>query len=242
MLLHRKQIEQHIVIAGCDPSLFIAGGHVRQRHGLAGITNWTMGSANALQALLQGEVHIAGVHLVDVRSGESNIPYLIRHVEGKDYAGVRFASWVQGIVVAAGNPQQIRAVEDFARPDLRLVNREVGAGARFFLDALLKKAGIHGRQVKGYDHAVTSHLEVARQIRDGLADMGIGVEAAARYYGLDFIPLQEERYDLILRKDILGTHPMITQLFDAMVSRPFRQELETLGGYNVTDIGTSLHW
>ncbi|MGD9852220.1 MAG: substrate-binding domain-containing protein [Nitrospirales bacterium] len=242
-LLHdRKQIEKHIVIAGCDPSLFIAGGHVRQLHGLAGITNWTMGSANALHALLEGEVHIAGVHLVDARSGESNIPYLKRHVQGKDYVGVRFASWVQGIVVGAGNPLQIRTIEDFGRPNLQLVNREVGAGARFFLDALLKKTGIHGRQVKGYDRVVTSHLEVARLIRDGLADMGIGVEAVARHYGLDFIPLQEERYDLILRKDVLGAHPMIAQLFDAMVSRPFRQELETLGGYNLTDIGTSLNW
>lgn len=242
-LLHdRKQIEKHIVIAGCDPSLFIAGGHVRHLGGLAGLTNWTMGSANALHALLEREVHIAGVHLVDARSGESNIPYLKRHVQGQDYVGVRFASWVQGIVVCGGNPKHIRAIEDLGRPDLQLVNREVGAGARFFLDALLKKAGIPGRQVKGYDRVVTSHLEVARLIRDGLADMGIGVEAAARHYGLDFIPLQEERYDLILRKDVLGSHPMIAQLFDAMVSRSFRQELETLGGYNLSDIGTSLNW
>lgn len=242
-LLHdRKQIEKHIVIAGCDPSLFIAGGHVRQLYGLAGITNWTMGSATALQALLGGEVHIAGVHIVDARSGESNLPYLRRHVQGKDYLGIRFASWVQGILVRAGNPKQIRSIEDTGRADIRLVNRETGAGARFLLDTLLKKIGIAGRQIKGYDHEVASHLEVARLIRDGLADIGIGVEAAARHYGLEFIPLREERYDLILRKSVLASHPMMSQLFDAMVSRPFRQELQTLGGYDLTDIGTSLSW
>lgn len=242
-LLHdRQEIDKRIVIAGCDPSMFIAGGHVRHLQSGSGIINWTMGSANALQALLQGEVHIAGVHLVDARSGESNIPYLKRHVQGKEYVGIRFASWVQGIMVKRGNPKGIRTIEDFGQPDLRLINREPGAGARFFLDARLKKTGISGQQVEGYHHVVTSHLEVARVIRDGLADVGIGVEAAALHFGLDFIPLQEERYDLILRKDVLASHPTIPQLLDAMVSRPFRQEVETLGGYNLTEIGQSLSW
>ena len=242
-LLHdRKQIAQHVVIAGCDPSLFIAGGYIRQLPEMARIMNWTMGSAKALRALLDGEVHIAGVHLVDARSGECNIPYLKRHVKGKDYLGIRFASWVQGIIVTAGNPKQIRSIEDLGRADMRLVNREAGAGARFFLDTLLKKAGIVGRQLNGYDHEVSSHLEIARLIRDGLADVGIGVESAARHYGLDFIPLREEQYDLILRKSMLASHPMIDRLLDAMVSRPFRLELEALGGYDLADIGTSLSW
>ena len=122
------------------------------------------------------------------------------------------------------------------------MNREPGAGARFFLDAHLKKTGISGRQVKGYHQVVNSHLEVARLVRDDQADMGIGVEAAARQFGLDFIPLQEERYDLILRKDVMASHPVIAQFFDAMVSRSFRQELQALGGYDLTEIGKSLSW
>ena len=242
-LLHdRKEIEQQIVIAGCDPSLFLAGEHVRHSNALAGVTNWTMGSTHALNALLQGEVHMAGVHLVDPRSGASNIPYLKKHVRGKDFLGVRFASWVQGLLVRAGNPKHIRDGEDLAKRGIHLVNREVGSGARFLLDSLLKKSGIASKQVKGYDHEVGSHLEVAHLIRDGLADVGVGVESVARHFGLVFIPLRDEHYDLILRKDILASHSMINRLFDVMVSRPFRQELNALGGYDLSEIGKSLNW
>ena len=242
-LLHdREQIEQQIVIAGCDPSLFLAGEHVRHSHALAGVTNWTMGSTSALNALLQGEVHMAGVHLVDPRSGESNIPYLKQHVRGKDFLGIRFASWVQGLLIRPGNPKHIRDANDLVKRGVQLVNREVGSGARFLLDALLKKSGLSGKRIKGYDHEVGSHLEVAHLIRDGLADVGVGVESVARHFGLDFIPLRDEHYDLILRKDILTSHPMISRLFDAMVSRSFRQELQALGGYDLTEIGKSLNW
>ncbi|GJL64890.1 MAG: hypothetical protein NPIRA04_35440 [Nitrospirales bacterium] len=242
-LLHdHEHIKQNIVIAGCDPSLFLAGEHVRHHHAFAGVTNWTMGSTKALKALLQNEVHMAGVHLVDAQSGESNLPYLKQHVRGSDFVGIRFASWAQGFIVRSDNPKYIRSVDDLAKRGIQLVNRETGSGARTLLDAVLKKSGIPGKQVKGYEHEVPSHLEVARHIRDGLADVGIGVESAARQYGLRFIPLREEQYDLILRKDILASHPTISRLFDAIVSRPFRQELLALGGYDLSEIGKSLNW
>ncbi len=242
-LLHNlEQIEQQIVIAGCDPSLFLAGEHVRSHHALAGVTNWTMGSTSALQALLQGEVHMAGVHLVDSKSGESNIPYLKRHLHGEEFLGVRFASWIQGLLIKPGNPKHIRTVDDIGKRGIQVINREAGSGARLFLDSLLKTSGIDEKKVKGYDLEVGSHLEVARLIRDGMGDVGIGVEAAARQYGLEFIPLREEHYDLILRQDVLASHPMIHQLFDTIVSRPFRQELHALGGYDLAEIGKSLHW
>jgi len=237
-----EAVKKGILIAGCDPALFLAGEHVRKINALAGITNWTMGSANALRALQRGEVHMAGLHLVDVKSGQSNLPYLKRHVRGQDFVGIHFASWVQGLLVRPGNPKHIRGVEDCGRPGLRLVNREVGAGARFLLDTLLQKSGLAGEQIMGYEHEVASHLEVARLIRDGLADVGIGVEAAARHFGLGFIPLREEQYDLIMRVDFLESHPVMSQFLDAVVSQPFRREIEALGGYNLTEIGKILHW
>ncbi|WP_447971359.1 substrate-binding domain-containing protein [Nitrospira sp. M1] len=241
-LLHdQERLTHNIVIAGCDPSLFLAGEHVRHET-FSGVTNWTMGSVNAVNALLDGEVHMAGVHLVDARSGESNLPYLRQHVRGKDFLGVRFASWVQGFVVHPENPKHIRCVDDLAKRGIQLVNREAGSGARILLDSLLKKSGISGKHLTGYGREVSSHLEVARNIRDGLADIGIGVESAARQYGLAFIPLREEQYDLILRKDSLASHPTISRLFDAIVSRPFRQELLALGGYDLSEIGKSLNW
>ena len=242
-LLHaREVIEQGLAIAGCDPALFLAGEHVRKINALSGVTNWTMGSANALHALQRGEVHMAGLHLVDMQSGESNVPYLKRHLRNQDFVGVHFASWVQGLLIQSGNPKQIRTVQDLIKPGVRLINREVGAGARFFLDALLEKEGMTGETIKGYEHEVASHLEVARHIRDGMADVGVGVEIAAQYFGLDFIPLREERYDLIMRPDFLNAHPMASRFLDAVVSQPFRREIEALGGYNLTEVGKKLEW
>ena len=183
-LLHsREAIEKGIVVAGCDPALFLAGEHVRHISAVASITNWTMGSATALRALQRGEVHMAGLHLVDMKSGQSNIPYLKRHARNQDFVGVHFASWVQGFLLQPGNPKRIRTVTDLMKPGVRLMNREVGAGARFFLDELLKKTGVTGEEIKGYHHEVTSHLEVARNIRDRLADVGVGIETAAHHFG-----------------------------------------------------------
>jgi len=242
-LLHPlEMIEQSIVIAGCDPALFLAGEHVRKINALSGVTNWTMGSANALRALQRGEVHMAGIHLVDMKSGQSNVPYLKRHARNRGLVGVHFASWVQGLLIQSGNPKRIRSIQDLLKPGVRLINREPGAGARFLLDGLLEKTGVTGEKIKGYHQEVTSHLEVARCIRDGLADVGIGVETAAHFFGLGFIPLREEKYDLIMRADFLGTHPMASKFLDAVVSQPFRREIEALGGYNLTDIGKTLNW
>ena len=242
-LLHtREVVEQNIMIAGCDPALFLAGEHVRKIHALSGVTNWTMGSANALNALQREEVHMAGLHLVDMKSGQSNIPYLKRHARNRDLVGVHFASWVQGLLIQTGNPKRIRTVQDLLKPGVRLINREVGAGARFFLDALLEKAGMSTAKIKGYSHEVSSHLEVARYIRDGMADVGVGVETAAHHFGLEFIPLREERYDLIMRSDFLSTHPMASKFLDAVVSQPFRREIEALGGYDLSDVGQMLVW
>ena len=242
-LLHSREIiEKGIVVAGCDPALFLAGEHVRHISAVANVTNWTMGSATALRALQRGEVHMAGLHLVDMKSGQSNIPYLKRHARNQDFVGVHFASWVQGFLLQPGNPKRIRTVQDLTKPGVRLMNREVGAGARFFLDELLEKAGVTGEEIKGYHHEVMSHLEVARSIRDGLADVGVGIETAAHHFGLEFIPLREERYDLIMRTNFLKVHPMASKFLDAVVSQPFRREIEALGGYNLTDIGKILEW
>ena len=101
---------------------------------------------------------------------------------------------------------------------------------------------MNGEKIKGYNHEVSSHLEVARYIRDGMADVGVGVETAAHHFGLEFIPLREERYDLIMRTDFLNTHPMASKFLDAVVSQPFRREIEALGGYNLSDIGQMLEW
>ena len=242
LLRDRRLIEETIVIAGCDPAVFLAGDYVRRRQDRASVVGWTMGSAAALEALKRGEVHVAGLHVVDPQSGEYNLPYLRRHFTGGDVTVVTFAAWEEGLIVRRGNPKTIREVADLARKTVAIVNREEGSGARLLLDRKLAKAGIKNGQVKGYDRIARSHLDVARFIAQGLADVGLGVRSAARFWDLEFLPLQEERYDLVIPTGYLKHHAGMAGFLDAIVSRPFRIEVEALGGYDTRETGKVQEW
>ena len=233
----RQAIEQEISVAGCDPAIFLAGEHLRRRRDQTSVVGWSMGSMAALRALQRGEVHVAGLHLLDPVTGESNLPFLRRALKGSGYAVVTFATWEEGLLVRPGNPKSIRTAADLAESSMTIVNREEGAGARLLLDQRLRAAGIDATQVRGYDKAVSSHFEVARAIAEHQADVGIGIRSAAQLFGLDFVPLQAARYDLVVPKTYLKSHPTLTNLFDAIVSRPFRLEIEALGGYDTRETG-----
>jgi len=237
LIRDRRLVEEEVVVAGCDPAIFLAGEYIRRRQERASVVGWTMGSSASLDALKRGEVHVAGLHIVDVKSGESNLPYLRRHLKGDGFTVVTFASWEQGLIVRRGNPKGIHEVGDLARKDIEIVNREDGAGARLLLDQRLATAGIPAAKVRGYKRTVASHLEVAHFIADGLVDVGMGVRSASGLLGLDFIPLQEERYDLVIPTPYLTSHPALTNFLDAIVSRPFRTEIEALGGYDTRQTG-----
>lgn len=237
LLRDRRTIEQEIAVAGCDPAIFLLGEYLRRRREKTTVVGWTLGSAAAVEALKRGEVHLAGLHMVDPKSGESNLPYLRKHLKGGPYTVITFASWEEGLIVRRGNPKEIREVGDLARKDIALVNREEGAGARVLLDQRLTSAGVKPAQIKGYDRLARSHFEVARYVAEGQADTGIGVWSAARVMGLDFVPLQDERYDLVVPTNYLREHPGVENLLDTIVSRPFRTEIEALGGYDTRETG-----
>ncbi len=233
----RRAIEQEISVAGCDPAIFLAGEHLRRQKDQTSVVGWTMGSMAALRALQQGEVHVAGLHLFDPSTGESNLPVLRRALKGFGYEVVTFATWEEGFLVRPGNPKSIRAAADLAESSVRLVNREEGAGARLLLDQRLRTAGIDSTAVQGYGRMVSSHFEVARAIAGQQADVGIGIRSAAQLFGLDFVPLQSARYDLVVPKAYLKSHPTLAHLFETLASRPFRNEIEALGGYDTHDTG-----
>jgi molybdate-binding protein len=191
----------------------------------------------ALRALQQGEVHVAGLHLFDPTTGESNLPFLRRSLKGLNYEVVTFATWEEGLLVRPGNPKSIHTAADLVDPLVTLVNREEGAGVRLLLDQRLRAAGINSDQVKGYGTIVASHFEVARAIANRQADVGIGIRSAAQLFELDFVPLQAARYDLVVPKSYLKSHPTLANLFDTIVSRPFRNEIEALGGYDTSETG-----
>ena len=233
----RQAIEQEISVAGCDPAISLAGAHLRQHKDQTSVVGWTMGSTAALRALQQGEVHVAGLHLFDPTTGESNLPFLRRTLKSLNYEVVTFATWEEGLLVQAGNPKSIRAISDVVDPHVTLVNREEGAGARLLLDQRLRAAGIKYHQVRGYDTIVAAHFDVARAIASRQADVGIGIRSAAQLFGLDFVPLQAARYDLVVPKAYLKSHPTLAHLFETLVSRPFRNEIEALGGYDTSETG-----
>ena len=238
LLRDRRLIEQEIAVAGCDPAVFLAGEYLRRHTNTAAVVGWTMGSGAALDALKRGEVHIAGIHIVDSKSGESNLPYVKQHLKGYDVNVITFASWEEGLIVRAGNPLGIRAIPDLARKDVQIVNREARSGARILLDQKLSAAGVTSNHMKGYDRVASSHFHVARLISEGQADAGVGVRFAANYYGLDFIPIQDARYDLVVPKAYLSSHPVLQTFFDTIVTRQFRSEVEAIGGYDTKQTGT----
>ena len=242
-LLQRSQtIEEEIVIAGCDPAMYLAAEHFRRYRDGVSVVGCTMGSVAAIEALRREEVHVAGLHLVDERSGQSNLPYLKRYLKSGRFTVIRFAAWEQGLMVPRHNPKKIHGIEDLSRRGMHFVNRERGSGARLLLDSLLAKAGLASKRIKGIDHEVFSHLEVARNVVEGRADVGIGVQAAALQFGLDFLPLQEEHYDLVMPSHYLTSHPSLSRFIDSLVGKPFRKEVEALGGYDVKEIGKVLEW
>lgn len=229
--------DDRLLIAGCDPGAAILARHLRQR-GIELIVSY-QNSSRALELLKNGLIHIAGTHLQDEKTGESNLPRIHRMFGEDSVAVVTFALWEEGIIVASGNPKNLRSVADFSRRGLKIVNREPGAGCRLLLDSLLRRLGIAGKQIKGYDRIAFGHLPAAAQVHSGEADCCIGTRAAARVFGLDFIPLVAKRYDLVVRKSHLKL-PQMETLFETLGRSGLRRELEGFAGYDMRPAGDRL--
>jgi putative molybdopterin biosynthesis protein len=231
------EFQNRILIAGCDPGMSVLARHVQS----AGIELVLAhrNSSQALKLLKEGCIHIAGTHLRDQASGESNIPEIGRMFPKRSVAVISFAVWEEGIVTAKGNPKGIRGIEDFARPDVTIANREKGAGSRILLDSQLKRLRIGARSVRGYDRIAQGHLQAAWHVQSGIADCCIATRAAARAFGLGFIPLVSQRYDLAIRKHHLELTAVQT-LFETLSRSSFRRELENLGGYDAKASGKQL--
>jgi molybdate-binding protein len=237
-LLVDAQVPEHtVVVLGCDPALALLGAHLTRRYPALRLVWVPRSSLTALRMLGRGEAHAAGTHLWDAESGESNMPYVRRELAGRRLIVVTLSQWQQGFIVARGNPKGITGPADLARPEITLVNRDVGAGSRMLCDEWLRQAGIAPHWVSGYGREVLSHLAVAEAVASGGADVGPGILAVARALGLDFLPLQEERYDLVIPLEFVNTAP-VQAFLDVVASPHFRAELEALGGYDGSHAGT----
>ncbi|WP_088225389.1 helix-turn-helix transcriptional regulator [Desulfosporosinus sp. FKB] len=195
------------------------------------------GSYNGIYALYQGEVQVATAHMWDGKTGEYNVPYIERMLPGTPCLIIRLASRMQGFYIAKGNPKNIRDWNDLCRSDIAIINREKGSGTRILLDEHLRKMGISGRSINGYMREFHSHLAIASTVARGDADLGIGNEKASlQVQEIDFIPLQKEHYDMVLKKEDLN-NPAFDAIFEIIQSDEFKAELQGLGGYDLTELG-----
>jgi putative molybdopterin biosynthesis protein len=187
-------------------------------------------------AIREGMTHIAGSHLLDPATGDYNTSYLKRYLAEQEVALITLVYRQQGFMVKPGNPKNIQTVADLLRDDVVYVNRQAGSGTRVLLDYELARAGLDAGQINGYDNDEYTHMAVAVSVLSGKADAGLGILAAARALKLDFIPVTEERYDLIIPARFLQL-PMIKQLLDIIARDDFQKAVEAMGGYSTRETG-----
>lgn len=226
-----------VAIGSHDMVLDLAASALRAADPLITLASSNVGSLGGLVALRDGLCHVAGSHLLDQATGRYTLPYVDRLLgTDADVAVIRLVHRDQGLIVAPGNPLGLTGIEDLAKPDLRYVNRQRGAGTRALLDHELTGLGIDPREVSGYSREEHTHLAVAAAVAAGRADAGLGILAAARAFGLDFVPVAREPYDLVLRTGTLEEE-LLAPLWELLEQPEFRAGVEALGGYSCAETG-----
>ncbi|MGH2928639.1 MAG: substrate-binding domain-containing protein, partial [Solirubrobacteraceae bacterium] len=235
------EIERTIVAIGShDPVLDLAASALRADDPGVTLASGNVGSLGGLIALRDGLCHLAGSHLLEPSTGEYTLPYVDRLLGAeRQVAVVRLVHRQQGLLVAPGNPLGLSGIADLARPGLRYVNRQPGAGTRVLLDYELQRAGIEGSAILGYAREEPTHLAVAAAVAAGRADCGLGVMAAARAFGLDFVAVAREPYDLVLDAATLDDE-LLAPLWRLLESQAFRDSVTALGGYDVGEMGVRI--
>ncbi|MBI5073937.1 MAG: molybdopterin biosynthesis protein [Nitrospirae bacterium] len=242
MLREKSEIENTIVCIGShDNALDLLANRLRKLYPKYSLSSAHVGSMGGIIALKKGEAHIAGTHLLDETTGEYNVAFLQRFLDDRNMLLINLVYREQGFMVTKGNPKHIRDFEDLLRADVCFINRQGGSGTRLLTDKHLKERGIFPGQIKGYDREEYTHMGVASAVLTGIADIGMGILAAANALGLDFIPIAKERYDLAIPKDF-ALIPQIGAMLDIIRNdSEFRLSVEKLGGYDVSDMGAIMY-
>lgn len=229
------EIERTILAIGShDMALDVLGQYVAG-HGRR-LASANVGSLGGLVALRRGEAHLAGAHLLDGETGTYNIPFLPQYLPDVPVTLVTLVGREQGLIVPAGNPHGLRGLEDVAERGVRYVNRQRGAGTRLLLDYHLAQLGIAPEQVVGYEQEEYTHLAVAAAVVSGRAACGLGIPAAAQALDLGFVPLFQERYDLVVPTAYYEGE-MLQPLWEILQTAAFRHAIAALPGYDVADMG-----
>ena len=237
LLSPRSKLENTLVVIGShDPLLDELADMLHLENPELYMSSSHVGSMGGIMAIRRGEAHAAGCHLLDTADGSYNRSFIRKYFPK---GGVRLISCVgrqQGLMVARGNPLNIRKFSDIARDGVRYVNRQKGSGTRILTDYLCKREHVDASAIYGYDREELTHTSVAAQIVSGSADAGMGIYSAAKLYDLDFIPICIEEYDLIIPDHAWDT-PMVRSLLTILKSDAFREKILSLGGYTVDNPG-----
>jgi len=235
-LLHKEQSNSHaIIISGQDVVLDILANHLHH-HGILVMRTY-VASFESILSLYQGHVQIATSHLWDSDTNDYNKAYVRRLMPGIPAMLVNISYRMQGFYVKKGNPKNIRGWEDLRRSDITIINRRKGSGARILLDEHLHQMGIPAGSIRGYDMELDSHLTIAVAVAEGSADFSLGTERVTRHMdGLDFIPLQEERYDFVIKKAMIND-PQIEVVLQVLRSPGFLRDVSQFSGNDFRDLG-----
>ena len=230
-------IEQSLVVIGShDPLIDEIAQLIHENNPALSVASTHVGSMGAIVATKRGENHCGGIHLLDEASGTYNEPYLEKHFPNGGVRQVECVYRQQGLMVAPGNPLSIGSLADLAISGRRFVNRQKGSGTRILSDYICNRDGIDTSAIYGYDHEEFTHTAVAALVEAGSADAGMGIYSAAKMYGLGFVPVCEEQYDLLV-PDYAWDTPMVQALIEVLASDDFRTRMEELGGYRVDQPG-----
>lgn len=220
-----------VVVAGCSPALSLWARAAERWHPDLRVHLTFANSTVALERLMRGEVHIAGLHLYSSTTDSFNIPFVRQALQNQTAVLINLGVWQEGLLVAPGNPKAITGIQDLSRSDVTIINRELGAGSRNLLDQALVETEIDHRTVAGYGHIAYSHEAVAQAILSGKVDVGVSAASIASMFKLDFVPLRKSHYDLVTFKSYLEEAP-VQQLLGTLGHRRVLSQLEVLGGYD----------
>ena len=226
-----------VAIGSHDLTLDLLASMLHRDNGVQSLSSANVGSLGGLVAVGRGEAHLAGTHLLDEDTGEYNLSYVRRYVQGVDVVVMNLVHRLQGLIVPKGNPKELSSLSDLAREDLAFVNRQRGSGTRMLLDFKLAEMGMTPEQVAGYDREEYTHLSVAAAVAGGKADFGLGILSAARAMDLDFVPLLSEQYDLVIPREHYDSD-LLAPLLNLIRGDEFKSQVDALGGYDTSGTGT----
>ncbi|WP_016871930.1 substrate-binding domain-containing protein [Fischerella thermalis] len=231
-----KKLYNTVVLAGCSPALSLWARAAERWHPELRVHLTFANSMAALERLCRGEVHIAGMHLYCPETREHNTPFVYRVLKDRAAVLINLGVWEEGLLVQPGNPKQLKTIADLAQPGVRIVNREQGSGSRELLDRKLQEEKISFTAVQGFNQVVSGHQDVALAVATGKADAGVSSASIATAFGLEFIPLHQSRYDLVILKQYLEEAP-VQQLLGTLGHRQVISQLQALGGYDTNLTG-----